>query len=184
VRFDAPGVAKSRRYYNGGFSMPGVVQDMKRLFPEAHAFGTGRWSYSPAEVAVLYSWYDINLNNIQEQSRWWMDLESLPTDAQKSWLVDRPQDLQGGSLATRYQQEMNLGYQRALSCLQRGKPCLPARTTILGRDQNKPALTRPARHPGGPRSRRARGSIPCCSEQVDPKPLHPERGLSRVPVFI
>lgn len=149
VRFDAPGIPKAPRTYNGGFSMPGIVQDMKRLFPAARALGTGRWSYNQAEVAVMYSWYDINLNNLQEQSRWWMDLETFPTDYQRGRLLARPSDLSGAELAARYQDEINLGYQRAIACLQRGKPCLPARTSIFGRDPNKPAFTKPAGQPGG-----------------------------------
>jgi hypothetical protein len=149
VRFDAPGVTKTHRFYNGGFSMPGIVQDMKRLFPRARAMGTGRWTYNQAEVAVMYSWYDVNLNSLQEQSRWWMDLESIPTDAQRSKLLGRPVGLQGEELAARYQEEINLGYQRATACLQRGKACLAPRTSIFGRDPNKPAFTRPAGQPGG-----------------------------------
>ena len=149
VRFDAPGVAKTRRVYNGGFSMPGVVQDVKRLFPEARAIGTGRWEYSNAEVAVMYSWYDINLNNLQERSRWWNDLETFPTDAQKSRLLERPAGLSGAGLSRRYQEEINMGYQRGIACLQPGNACLPVRSTTFGRDSNKPAFTKPAGQPGG-----------------------------------
>ncbi|NDE13327.1 hypothetical protein EBZ80_00125 [bacterium] len=149
VRFDAPGAIKSHRFYNGGFSMPGIVQDIKRLFPAARAMGTGRWTYNQAEVAVMYSWYDVNLNSLQEQSRWWMDLEPVPTDTQRSRLLARPAGLQGADLAARYQEEINLGYQRATACLQPGKACLSPRTSIFGRDPNKPAFTRPAGQPGG-----------------------------------
>ncbi len=149
VRFETPGVVKTRRIYNGGFAMPGVVQDVKRLFPAARALGTGRWDYSTEEVTIMHSWYDVNLNSLQENSRWWLDLESFPTDAQKSKLLARPANLDGAALAARYREEIELGYQRGVSCLQRGKGCLPARKTTFGRDTNKPAFTKPAGQPGG-----------------------------------
>lgn len=149
VRFETPGVVKTRRFYNGGFAMPGVVQDVKRLFPAARALGTGRWDYSTAEVTIMHSWYDVNLNSLQENSRWWLDLESFPTDAQKAKLLARPAGLDGAALAARYKEEIELGYQRGVSCLQRGKVCLPARKMTFGRDTNKPAFTKPAGQPGG-----------------------------------
>jgi len=78
-----------------------------------------------------------------------MDLEPVPTDTQRSRLLARPAGLQGADLAARYQEEINLGYQRATACLQPGKACLSPRTSIFGRDPKKPALTRPAGQPGG-----------------------------------
>lgn len=149
VRFETPGVVKTRRFYNGGFAMPGVVQDVKRLFPAARALGTGRWDYSTAEVTIMHRWYDVNLNSLQENSRWWLDLESFPTDAQKAKLLSRPAGIDGAALAARYKEEIELGYQRGVACLQRGKVCLPARKTTFGRDTNKPAFTKPAGQPGG-----------------------------------
>ena len=149
IRFDGSGVPKTRRFYNGGFSMPGVVQDVKRLFPAARAMGTGRWEYSTTEVAIMHRWYDINLNSLQETSRWWLDLESFPTDSQKSKLLARPSALEGAALAARYKEEIEMGYQRGIACLQPGKPCIPARNTTFGRDTNKPAFTKPAGQPGG-----------------------------------
>jgi hypothetical protein len=148
-RYQSDGFAKTRRIYNGGFSMPGVVQDVKRLFPSIRAFGTGRWDYGTTEVAALYSWYDLNLNSVQAHARWWFDVEAFPTGKEKDALLDRPEKLKGEALAKRYQEEIAMGYKRGAACLQRGKPCLPPRKTVLGIDTNKPAFRHPAGQPGG-----------------------------------
>lgn len=147
VRYNEPGMTKNRRRYNGGFSMPAVVQDVKRLFPNAYAMGTGRWSYGTIESTVMSSWYDVSLNDLQERSRWWFDLEAFPTDDQESELLDRDKELTGGALAARYDKEIELGYTRAIECLQPGKPCLPDRSTLFGNDRDKPAFTKPAGQP-------------------------------------
>jgi hypothetical protein len=147
VRYNEPGMTKNRRRYNGGFSMPGVVQDIKRLFPNARAMGTGRWSYGTIESTVMNSWYDLSLNDLQERSRWWLDLEAYPTDDQKSDLLDRDPELKGAALAARYDAEIQMGYTRGIECLQPGKPCLPDEPSFLGGE--KPAFTKPAGQPDG-----------------------------------
>ena len=159
-RYQSDGFAKTRRVYNGGFSMPGVVQDVKRLFPAARALGTGRWDYSTTEVAALYSWYDLNLNTVQAHSRWWFDAETFPTSKEQDALLARPEKLQGAALAKRYQEEIAMGYKRGSACLQRGKPCLPPRRTVMGRDTNKPAFTHPAGQPGGAEVKTRQGIDP------------------------
>ncbi|MEY4631670.1 MAG: hypothetical protein RIQ81_1790 [Pseudomonadota bacterium] len=160
-RYHSDGFAKTRRFYNGGFSMPGVVQDMKRLFPSARALGTGRWEYGMTEVAAMNSWYDVNLNTVQANSRWWLDLETFPAPGKElDALLARPQNLQGASLVKRYQDEIAMGYRRGIECLKQKKPCLSTRKTVMGRDLYKPALTRPAGQPGGAEIKTRQGLDP------------------------
>jgi hypothetical protein len=149
VRYSVPGTPRAPRVYNGGFSMPGVIQDVKRIFPEVRALGSGRWEYGATEVTILQRWYDVPLNNVQDNSRWWMDLETFPTEAQKTALLDRPKGISGASLAQRYGYEINLGYQRAMACLQKGRACIPARRIANGKEINRPTLTRPVGKPNG-----------------------------------
>jgi hypothetical protein len=150
VRYLAPGVQKNPRIYNGGFSMPGVMQDVKRLFPRSKALASGRWDYSTSENTVMKTWYDIDLNDVQEVSRWWADLEVFPTEAQKAALLARPDNLTGSALSKRYAYEMNLGYQRALVCLKKGSACLaPRKSIVQGTDMYRPVFTKPVGQPSG-----------------------------------
>lgn len=148
VRYMANGLQKKPRVYNGGFSMPGVMQDVKRIFPESKALASGRWDYNTAENAVMKTWYDVDLNDAQEVTRWWADLEVFPTEVQKNELLSRPDNLAGSALSQRYSYEMNLGYQRALVCFKKGSACLSARKNIAqGRDLFRPVFTKPAGQP-------------------------------------
>ncbi len=151
VRYSVNGLQRKTRVYNGGFSMPGVMQDAKRLFPAARALSSGRWEYGTTESTVMKTWYDVEINNLQEVSRWWTDLEMLPTEAEQKLLLDRPDDLTGNTMAQRYNYEMNLGYQRAITCLKRGSACLPKRKSIIrGNDMYRPVFTGAAGKTNGP----------------------------------
>ena len=145
IRYMAPAVERKPRVYNGGFSMPGVMQDVKRLFPLSKALASGRWDYSTTENTVMKTWYDVDLNDVQEVSRWWADLEVFPTEAEKTSLLERPDNLTGSALSQRYAYEMNLGYQRALVCLKKGSGCLaPRKSIVQGIDMYRPVFTKAA----------------------------------------
>lgn len=150
VRYSNAAAQKKARVYNGGFSMPGVMQDVKRLFPQSRALSSGRWDYGTTESTVMKTWYDVEINDLQEISRWWSDLEMLPTESEKNSLLDRPDDMTGNTLAQRYGYEINLGYQRALKCLRKGAPCLPPRKSIIrGVDMYRPVFTHAAGQSSG-----------------------------------
>lgn len=150
VRYTAPSQTQSARSYNGGFSMPGPIQDVKRLFPEVRALGSGRWEYDTIEVMILKRWYGLNLNESQDNARWWFDLETFPSSAEKDALLARPKEISGQALVDRYRYEINLGYQRSISCLHKGSNCITPTKTIGAQDPNRPYFTRPVGQPNAP----------------------------------
>src|SRR3569623_442552 len=93
-----------RRSYAGGFIMPLVAQDARRMLPSLRVLGTGVARAPLAGRELIESWYLVDLQDTTDLSAWWADMEvSIPHDVQQA-IVNRNFTAQ---------QEFQAGYDRA-----------------------------------------------------------------------
>ncbi|HUY34983.1 MAG TPA: hypothetical protein VMV69_19705 [Pirellulales bacterium] len=79
-----------RRKYGGGFIMPLVGQDVRRMLPAIRVLGTGV-SRLPLEARrLIKAYYLVDAQSAADLSAWWTDLEvSMPGPLQDQMLVKR-----------------------------------------------------------------------------------------------
>jgi hypothetical protein len=96
-----------RRSYVGGFIVPLVAQDARRMLPSLRVLGTGVARVPLPGRELIKSWYLIDLQDTANLSAWWADMEvSIPGDVQQA-IVNRKFSAE---------QEFQAGYRRAAEC--------------------------------------------------------------------
>ena len=65
-----------RRLYAGGFAMPMVAQDMRRLLPHTYVLGTGSYPFSASVRNFLRGQYIIDTKTTYALCNWWVDLHT------------------------------------------------------------------------------------------------------------
>ena len=93
-----------RRSYVGGFIMPLVAHDTRRILPALRVMGTGVGRVPLMGRQLVKSWYLIDLQNTTDQCAWWTDLEIAITPETQDKIANR-------SLSQR--EEFARGYERA-----------------------------------------------------------------------
>ena len=73
-RFGTAGRSK-RRSYAGGFIMPMVAHDTRRMLPGLRVMGTGVARVALLGRQLVKSWYLVDLQQTTDQCAWWTDLE-------------------------------------------------------------------------------------------------------------
>ena len=110
-KFGTAGRSK-RRSYVGGFIMPLVAQDTRRMLPSIRVMGTGVGRVPLIGRQLVQAWYLIDLQKTADQNAWWTDFEvAMPSETQ--------QQIASRSLTQR--QEFERGYQLAGERLTAGR---------------------------------------------------------------
>jgi len=101
-----------RRSYCGGFIMPVVAQDIRRVQPQLFTFNTGGGELPLPVKLFLQSGYLVDYDRIQRQNDWWVDISATVNNELFRKMAAR--DLTGD-------EEFAAGYARAAECLQVGR---------------------------------------------------------------
>jgi hypothetical protein len=105
-QFGNLGNSRSRTYC-GGFIMPLIAQDVRRMLPTLRVLGSG-WCYVPMSARkVIQSWYLVDIRPVAQSDLWWVDLEASPSRETQNAMIER-------SLTS--QQEFDAGYKYAGQC--------------------------------------------------------------------
>jgi len=109
-KFGTAGRSK-RRSYVGGFIMPLVAHDARRMLPGLRVMGTGVRRVPLIARQLVKAWYLVDLQETADQCAWWTDFEVvIPRDTQAQ-IAHR-------SLAQR--DEFAAGFEQAGVCLDSG----------------------------------------------------------------
>jgi hypothetical protein len=96
-----------RRVYYGGYIVAVPAQDVRRMLPGIHVFGTG-WRHNPMMARrLLKNWLLADVEPVAQRTEWWIDAEAIPNEEFQSHMGVR--DLTA-------QQEFEFGRQRAAEC--------------------------------------------------------------------
>jgi hypothetical protein len=96
-----------RRSYVGGFIMPLVAQDIRRMLPSVRVLATGAARVPFIARHLVKSWYLIDLQSASDLHAWWTDLEvSIPRSVQTQ-IINRTLSPNG---------EWQAGFNRAVEC--------------------------------------------------------------------
>lgn len=109
---DVRGMAPRQRWYNGGFIMNILAQDIKRPLPFLRVLGTGRSDLSSFSVRYVQKRYLADMELLTQIGKWWLDLELLPSEDEADAMD--PQ-------RTPHQTIMAMGCRRAHYCLNQDK---------------------------------------------------------------
>lgn len=96
-----------RRVYYGGYLMAMPAQDVRRMLPGLHVFGTGFRHFPLMSRSLLRNMLLIDIEPIAQQTEFWADLETFPAAEFASHMDFR--DLTA-------QQEYDFGVQRTREC--------------------------------------------------------------------
>jgi hypothetical protein len=101
-----------RRSYCGGFIMPVVAQDIRRVQPQLFTFNSGGGDLPLPVKIFLESNYLLNYDRIQRQNDWWVDISAtVQSDIYRRMAARDLTDAE----------EYAAGYARATQCLQSGR---------------------------------------------------------------
>ena len=101
-----------RRSYCGGFIMPVVAQDIRRVQPQLFTFNSGGGDLPLPVKIFLESNYLLNYDRIQRQNDWWVDISAtVQSDIYRRMAARDLTDAE----------EYAAGYARATQCLQTGR---------------------------------------------------------------
>jgi hypothetical protein len=101
-----------RRLYCGGFIMPVVAQDIRRVQPQLFTFNSGGGDLPNPVKIFLESNYLLNYNRIQRQNDYWVDISAVvPTDIYRRMAARDLTD----------KEEFAAGFTKAAECLQTGR---------------------------------------------------------------
>ncbi len=97
----APGLAEGEnRSYWGGFVMPMVAQDIRRVLPHLYVMGTGWNRLDDAPISILKALVLLDSNVVSKLSEYWADLAVVPTreirDAINNRKLSRSAEFQEG----------------------------------------------------------------------------------------
>ncbi|HET6881557.1 MAG TPA: hypothetical protein VFI31_15445 [Pirellulales bacterium] len=104
-----------RRSYVGGFIMPMVAHDTRRMLPGVRVMGTGVARVAIIGRELVKAWYLVDLQNTTDQNAWWTDLEVvIPPDTQTA-IANR---------TLNQKDEYDAGYKQAgeVLAIDRGRP--------------------------------------------------------------
>lgn len=77
------------RLYCGGFIMPVVAQDLRRMLPETRVVGTG-WIGLPLLARKYFEHgYGIDVQELHHRGNWWLDVELQPPQAMQRQIIGR-----------------------------------------------------------------------------------------------
>lgn len=62
-----------KRVYNGGYAVPTIAQDVKRVFPKAVSLSTGRYPFTRFRDRAVRTWFLVPMNEVALQQSWWLD---------------------------------------------------------------------------------------------------------------
>ncbi len=97
-----------KRKYAGGFIMPLVAQDIRRMLPSIRVLGTSVGRVPLEGRKLVRAWYLVDLQVTTDIQAWWADLDvSIPRVQQEQMLIKRKK--------TR-DEEYTLGFNRAHKC--------------------------------------------------------------------
>jgi len=97
-----------KRKYAGGFIMPLVAQDVRRMLPSIRVLGTGVGRVPLEARKLVEAWYLVDMQMATDMQAWWTDLEvSMPRALQEEMLIKRDKS---------QEEEFRLGSERARAC--------------------------------------------------------------------
>jgi hypothetical protein len=108
-------VTTESRWYNGGYIMSVVAQDIKRAVPGARALGTGRKPFPSPINLLMRQWLMVDVNKNMATNKWWLDLELLPN--KNEW-----ENLNRKSVT--HDEAIEMGYRKGLQCVETPDQCL------------------------------------------------------------
>jgi hypothetical protein len=104
--------AVRRRSYCGGFIMPVVAQDIRRVQPQLFTFNSGGGDLPLPVKMFLESNYLLNYDRLQRTNDWWVDISAVVrTDIYRRMAARDLTD----------KEEYAAGYERAAECLETGR---------------------------------------------------------------
>lgn len=106
-----------RRVYYGGYIMAMPAQDVRRMLPGLHVFGTGFRHFPLMSRSLMRNWLLADIEPVAQQTEWWADLETFPAPEFESHMDFR-------DLTAR--QEYDFGIARARECFAKKELGLPA----------------------------------------------------------
>jgi hypothetical protein len=78
-----------KRTYCGGFIMPVVAQDLRRMLPATHVVGTG-WIGVPFSARrYLDQRFGIDVQDLHHRGNWWLDVELRPSSGTERQIIGR-----------------------------------------------------------------------------------------------
>lgn len=96
-----------RRTYYGGYIVAVPAQDVRRMLPGIHVFGTGFRHFTLLPRTTVRDWLLADVELVAQRTEWWADLEAFPDAEFESHMDFR--DLSA-------QQEFEFGRRRAAEC--------------------------------------------------------------------
>jgi hypothetical protein len=81
--------AGRRRTYCGGFIMPVVAQDLRRMLPAAHVVGTGWIGVPFLARRYLDQRFGIDVQDLHHRGNWWLDVELRPSSEVERQILGR-----------------------------------------------------------------------------------------------
>jgi len=83
------GAAGRQRTYCGGFIMPVVAQDLRRMLPTTHVVGTG-WIGVPFSARrYLDQRFGVDVQDLHHRGNWWLDVELRPSSGTDRQIIGR-----------------------------------------------------------------------------------------------
>lgn len=148
--------AGRRRSYCGGFIMPVVAQDLRRMLPATHVVGTGWIGVPFLARRYLDQRFGLDVQDLHHRGNWWLDVELRPSSETERQIIGRR--MTPGEEFVVAEREASIQFGRD------GTPPLFVR---------EPLLSRPAREAILPR-----GVAPAKPVSIgDPVPLPTQRGF-------
>lgn len=81
--------AGRRRSYCGGFIMPVVAQDLRRMLPATRVVGTGWIGVPFLARRYLDQRFGIDVQDLHHRGNWWLDVELRPSTATERQIIGR-----------------------------------------------------------------------------------------------
>lgn len=105
-----------RRLYYGGYIVATPAQDVRRMLPGLHVFGTGFRHFPLMSRSLMRNWLLVDIEPVAQRTEWWIDLETFPAPEMESHMDFR--DLTA-------HQEYEFGLQRVRECFAKKELGLP-----------------------------------------------------------
>lgn len=83
------GIAGRQRAYCGGFIMPVVAQDLRRMLPATRVVGTGWIGVPFLARRYLDQRFGIDVQDLHHRGNWWLDVELRPSVATERQIIGR-----------------------------------------------------------------------------------------------
>ena len=73
-----PSLATNTRAYSGGFLLPTVAQDIRRILPDIYVMGTGWTPLTGGPRLLMREWQLVDVFETSKLAEWWLDLSLVP----------------------------------------------------------------------------------------------------------